>query len=85
VWGRGYATEGSRALIDTAFTDLPVRRIVAETAGFHVASRRVLEKSGLRLVREYASRYPPLGPDDVLGDVEYAITREEWEQQRRSR
>jgi RimJ/RimL family protein N-acetyltransferase len=85
VWGRGYATEGSRALIDTAFTDLPVRRIVAETAGFHVASRRVLEKSGLRLVREYASRYPPLGPDDVLGDVEYAITREEWEQQRRPR
>jgi RimJ/RimL family protein N-acetyltransferase len=82
AWGMGYATEGSRALIDKAFKELPVRRILAETAGFHVASRRVMEKSGLRLVREYQSSYPPLGPDDVLGDVEYAITRAEWEQQR---
>lgn len=82
AWGRGYATEGSRALIDKAFTELPVRRIVAETAGFHVASRRVMEKAGLRLVREYESAYPPLAPEDVLGDVEYAITREEWEQGR---
>lgn len=84
AWGRGYATEGSRALIDKTFTELPVGRITAETAGFHVASRRVMEKAGLRLVRAYESSYPPLGPDDVLGDVEYAITREEWEQQRRS-
>jgi RimJ/RimL family protein N-acetyltransferase len=84
AWGMGYATEGSRALIDKAFTELPVRRIVAETAGFHVASRRVMEKAGLRLVREYESSYPPLGPDDVLGDVEYAITRAEWEQQRQT-
>jgi RimJ/RimL family protein N-acetyltransferase len=84
AWGRGYATEGSRALIDKAFTELPVRRVLAETAGFHVASRRVMEKSGLRLMREYESSYPPLGPDDILGDVEYAITREEWDQQRQS-
>lgn len=82
AWGKGYATEGSRAVIDKAFTELPIRRIVAETAGFHVASRRVMEKSGLRLVREFESSYPPLGPDDVLGDVEYAITRREWAQQR---
>jgi RimJ/RimL family protein N-acetyltransferase len=82
VWGMGYATEGSRALIDKAFEELPVRRILAETAGFHVASRRVMEKAGLRLVGEYESSYPPLGPDDVLGDVEYAITRAEWERQR---
>ncbi len=82
AWGRGYATEGSRSLIDKAFAKHDVRRVLAETAAFHTASRRVMEKSGMRLVREFDRGYPPLGPDDVLGDVEYAIDRAEWERQR---
>ena len=83
AWGKGYATEGSRALIDKAFAEHPIRRVLAETAGFHTASRRVMEKSGLRLVREFDAGYPPIGPDDVLGDVEYAIDRAEWERHRK--
>jgi RimJ/RimL family protein N-acetyltransferase len=82
AWGQGYATEGSRALIDKAFTDHPIRRVLAETSAIHLASRRVMEKSGLRLVREFDAGYPPISPDDVLGDVEYAIDRDEWERQR---
>jgi RimJ/RimL family protein N-acetyltransferase len=79
AWGKGYATEGGRALIDKAFTEHGIRRVLAETAGFHTASRRVMEKCGMRLVREFDAGYPPISEEDVLGDVEYAITREEWE------
>jgi RimJ/RimL family protein N-acetyltransferase len=39
---KGYATEGSRALIRTGFTEFGVRRVVAETMVVHAASRRVM-------------------------------------------
>jgi len=31
AWGKGYATEGSRALLGEAFTELGVRLVWAET------------------------------------------------------
>ena len=55
AWGKGYATEGSRALISKGFTDFGVQRVVAETMVVHVASRRVMEKAGLTLVRTSTS------------------------------
>ncbi len=41
AWGQGYATEGSRALIDKGFAELGVQRVVASTMVVNVASRRV--------------------------------------------
>lgn len=85
AWGRGYATEGSRALVDRAFTELGARRVFAETMAVNVASRRVMEKAGMRLIREFHADWPVRIPGDEHGDVEYAITREEWEAERRPR
>jgi len=84
AWGQGYATEGGRALIDKAFAQLGVRRVLAETMTVHTASRRVMERCGLRLVREFHADWPDRIPGDEHGDVEYAIDREEWELQRPS-
>ena len=81
AWGRGYATEGSRALIAKAFADLGVRRVHAETMALHSASRRVMESAGLRLVRTFHQDWPYPIPGDEQGDVEYALTRAEWEDQ----
>jgi RimJ/RimL family protein N-acetyltransferase len=78
AWGRGYATEGSRALIDHAFTQLGARRVWASTMAVNAASRRVMEKAGLRHVRTSYGEWPERIPGDERGDVEYAITREEW-------
>jgi RimJ/RimL family protein N-acetyltransferase len=81
AWNKGYATEGSTALINMGFTNLGVQRVFAHTMTANAASRRVLEKCGLTLVRTV----PYQGPDaDVidgveLGDVEYALTKSEWE------
>lgn len=78
AWGKGIATEGSIALIDKGFRDHGVRRVLAETMAVHDASRRVMEKAGMRLVRTFHQDWPDKIPGDEHGDVEYAITREEW-------
>ncbi len=81
AWGKGYATEGSRALVRKAFAELGARRVVAETMAVHTASRRVLEKAGLRLMRTFHQPWPYRIEGDELGDVEYALDREEWKRQ----
>lgn len=77
-WGHGYATEGARALVDSAFADLGVDRVVATTMTVNVGSRRVLEKAGLRLVRTFFAEWPEYIPGAEHGDVVYALTREAW-------
>lgn len=79
AWGRGFAAEGSQALIDRAFRETEVQRVVAETMVIHHASRRVMEKSGMQLIREFRADWPVKIPGDEHGDVEYAITRDEWQ------
>jgi GrpB-like predicted nucleotidyltransferase (UPF0157 family) len=79
AWGKGYAAEGSIALIRRGFVELGVRRVVAETMVVHTGSRRVMEKAGMRVVRTFHQDWPYPIPGDEHGDVEYAITREEWE------
>ena len=81
-WGRGLATEGSRALIDHAFLHTPAHRVTAETMAVHVASRRVMEKSGMSLVKHFTADWPVRIDGDEHGDVQYAITREEWQERR---
>jgi RimJ/RimL family protein N-acetyltransferase len=78
AWGRGYATEGSRALIRKGFTELGVQRVVAEAMAVNPASRRVMEKAGLTLVRTF--RQNPFHPGDggYLEVVEYALDKSDW-------
>jgi RimJ/RimL family protein N-acetyltransferase len=83
AWGKGYATEGCRALIDKAFAEHGVRRVLAETMVVHSASRRVMEKSGLQLVRVFHADWPDRIPGDEQGDVEYALDRQDWERSTR--
>lgn len=87
-WGMGYATEGARALIDEGFRTLAIDRVVATTYEENVASMRVMERLGMRLVRRFR-----LTTDDLLAsdthhvssldlwdgdDLEYALTRADW-------
>jgi RimJ/RimL family protein N-acetyltransferase len=79
AWNKGYATEGSRALISMGFTDLGVARVFAHTMTANAASRHVLEKCGLTVV----GTTPYEGSDTIEGAehgwVEYALTKPEWE------
>ena len=81
AWGKGYATEGSVALIRKGFAELGARRVVAQTMALNSASRRVMEKAGLTLARTFYPDWPDPIPGDEHGEVEYALTRAEWERQ----
>ena len=81
AWGKGYATEGSRALIRKGFAELGARRVVAQTTSINTASRRVMEKAGLTFVRTFYPDWPDPIPGDEHGEVEYALTRTDWERQ----
>jgi RimJ/RimL family protein N-acetyltransferase len=79
AWNNGCATEGSRALIDRGFTNLGVERVFAHTLTVNAASRRVLEKCGLTLVRTTPYDGPFAIEGAEHGQVEYALTKPEWE------
>ena len=45
--GRGFATEGARAVVAYAFNELRLREVVAITTPANAASRRVMDKLGM--------------------------------------
>lgn len=78
VWGQGYATEGSRALVRHAFEALGVERVVATTMAVNVGSRRVMEKAGLRHVSTFCRDWADPIPGSEHGEVVYALSRSEY-------
>jgi ribosomal-protein-alanine N-acetyltransferase len=48
VWGRGYATEAAAAVLEWGFGTLALTRVVGVAYPDNTASRRVLEKLGMR-------------------------------------
>ena len=48
AWGQGYATEASRAVVNWAFNELSLHRLVAHCEPAHAASLSVLNKLGFR-------------------------------------
>lgn len=55
-WGRGYATEAARAVLDEAFGSLGLERVVAVTHEANTGSRRVLAKLGFAAAGRHKSQ-----------------------------
>lgn len=75
VWGRGYAVEASRPMIERAFARFGIERIVATTMTVNTGSRRVMEKLGFRHVRTFFAEWPDSIEGAEQGDVVYALAR----------
>jgi len=60
-WGKGYATEAARAVIDFAFEEYPIEEIVGGSRVTNPASRRVLEKCGFQWTGVGLYRFVALG------------------------
>lgn len=75
--GQGYATEALHALLRCCFDDLRVRRVTASAFADNQASRRLMERVGMRLeahtVRESLHR-----SGEWLDGVAYALLADEW-------
>ena len=78
AWGRGYAGEAARALVDLGFHQLGLTRIWAQTMAVNTGSRRVMEKAGLRYMRTFHVEWDDPLPGSEQGEVEYALTRADW-------
>jgi [ribosomal protein S5]-alanine N-acetyltransferase len=75
--GHGYATEAATALLRHGFEALRLHRIIATCQPENVASRRVMEKVGMR--REAHFRKCIRRPDNRWWDEYfYALLEEEW-------
>jgi RimJ/RimL family protein N-acetyltransferase len=75
--GRGYATEAVRELIRICFTDLGLRRVMANCFAANEASWRLMERVGMR--RElYTVRDSLHRSGAWLDGIGYALLADEW-------
>lgn len=65
-WGRGYATEAARALVDHAFGTLGLAAVHANMPAHHAASRRVAERIGMIWIRRFANARNRNLPTDLF-------------------
>ncbi|MEV4711359.1 GNAT family N-acetyltransferase [Micromonospora sp. NPDC049374] len=77
-WRKGLASEASRELLRHAFDTVGQHRVIAQTMAVNTASRRVMESVGLRHVRTFFPTWDDPLPGTEHGEVEYAMTRDEW-------
>jgi RimJ/RimL family protein N-acetyltransferase len=88
VWGRGLATEGSRALLDKAFNEWGYQKVCANTMAVNLASRRVMEKAGLGFESEFhyeADLVHGWVEQDERRAVKYSITHANYLQRANGR
>jgi len=77
-WRQGLGSEGARELLRYAFEDLRLNRVFAETMAVNAASRATMAAIGMQYVRTFHMDWEEPLPGSELGEVEYAITREDW-------
>ena len=75
VWGCGYATEIGRAGLDHAFSVLGVEEVVAFTEVHNVRSRAVMERLGMRYVRQILRQGLIAGSSEMHKDAPFALYR----------
>jgi RimJ/RimL family protein N-acetyltransferase len=81
--GHGYATEAAGELLRICFEELGVRRVTAQLFADNIASRRLLERLGMR--REQHTKQDSLHRSGEWMDaMMYALLVDEWRAQRPS-
>lgn len=79
AWGKGYATEGSRALLEKGFTELGVQTVWAATMTVNLPSQRVLDKVGMTVAERIGTPDFMLAVEgSELGGLRYELDREAW-------
>jgi RimJ/RimL family protein N-acetyltransferase len=80
MWGRGFATEGSRALLRDSFEISNFPKVTARTLKTNVASQRAMQKCGLQFEAEFT--YPEHilrgGTKEMRRAVKYSVLRDQW-------
>ena len=77
-WGKGYATEAARRLLDYAFIELNAHRVVAFCHVSNAASERVMCKLGMK--QDGHLRETRWWKDDWVDELVYSILERDWKQ-----
>jgi RimJ/RimL family protein N-acetyltransferase len=77
-WGRGYATEAARSMVDFGFRELALDRVSSWCIAENIASARVLERLGFR--QEGRLRRNEFFKGRWWDTLLYALLREEWKE-----
>ena len=75
MWGQGFAAEAAQAVIEFGFSRLRVSVVQAAHATWNVQSKRVIEKLGMRFIRENPCGFKKNGK--AMPELEYALTKDE--------
>jgi len=80
AWGKGYATECSRALLRKAFSELDVRVVWGATMCVNRPSQNVMEKVAMTVSQTLDTPEDMLAVEgSELGGLRYEITKEQWD------
>ena len=78
--GRGYATEGCRAVIDTAFSQLAADRVITGTAAANEPSCKLLRRLGMRETGQGTGSFRKTkeGKPVEFVSLSFALSRDDW-------
>jgi [ribosomal protein S5]-alanine N-acetyltransferase len=76
-WGRQIGFEACGAAIEHAFVELDLSKVVARADSRHEASIRLMTKLGMRS-KGVARSLEDRQPDEVVDEVIYEISRDDW-------
>ena len=82
LWNKGYATEACKWIIDFGFNNLALERIHGRCMSKNIASKRVLEKSGLTY--EGTAKHEVLKWGQYEDVCKYGIIRSDWENRKKA-
>ncbi|MBS0286792.1 MAG: GNAT family N-acetyltransferase [Proteobacteria bacterium] len=78
-WGKGYATEGAKVILEKAFTEFKLPEVVSFTVPANIRSQRVMQKIGMHHLTQENFQHPLLPSDHPLSwHVLYRLKREEF-------
>jgi RimJ/RimL family protein N-acetyltransferase len=78
-WGKGYATEAARAVIEDAFERLGLSEVAAVTTPQNTRSRRVMDRLGMVYSPAETFEHPRVPEGSPLRThVVYRLPRENW-------
>jgi RimJ/RimL family protein N-acetyltransferase len=77
-WGRGYATEAGRAMLEVAFERSGLAMVYSQTSERNRGSWRVMQRLGMTRLAELDYDDPEYPPEDNPTMV-WGITREAWQ------
>ncbi|EBS2691519.1 GNAT family N-acetyltransferase [Salmonella enterica subsp. enterica serovar Newport] len=72
AWGKGYATELSKRAISYGFEEIKLQEIVGVTRENNLASKRVLEKVGMKFIQKIVN------DENLPAELMFNLSYDEW-------